>query len=227
MDQLDQIAGIIALTMGAAWASGINLYAAIVMLGLLGQSGNLTLPPDLQILTNPLVIGAAGLMYIVEFFADKVPGVDTTWDTLHTFIRIPAGAALAAGAVGDMNQAVTLAAAIAGGGLAAATHATKAGTRVVVNASPEPFSNWALSISEDVAVFAGLWAALNHPWLFLGLLVIFILLLVWILPKIWRGIRRIFAWIGRLLSGRKDVPTENSAPSQSEDKLPPADQSSD
>ncbi|GAB4173673.1 MAG: DUF4126 domain-containing protein [Geothermobacteraceae bacterium] len=218
MDQLDHIAGIIALTMGAAWASGINLYAAIVMLGLLGQSGNLTLPPDLQILANPLVIGAAGLMYVIEFFADKVPGVDTTWDTLHTFIRIPAGAALAAGAVGDMNQAVTLAAAIAGGGLAAATHATKAGTRVVVNTSPEPFSNWALSISEDVAVFAGLWAALNHPWLFLGLLVIFILLLVWILPKIWRGIRRIFAWIGRLFSGK-------SAPESAGDGLksgPPA-----
>lgn len=148
MDQLNHIASVIGLTLGVAWASGINLYAAILVLGYMGASGTLTLPPDLQVLANPLVLLAAGAMYLLEFFADKMPGVDTTWDTLHTFIRIPAGAAMAAGAVGDVDPAVTLAAAIVGGGLAAGTHATKAGSRVLINTSPEPFSNWAVSIGE-------------------------------------------------------------------------------
>jgi hypothetical protein len=185
----------IALAMGASWASGINLYAAILTLGLLAATGNIVLPPDLQILANPLVIAAAALMYAVEFFADKVPGVDTVWDSIHTFVRIPAGAVLAAGAVGELGTATELAALLVGGGLAASTHATKAGTRAVVNASPEPFSNWALSIGEDIAVVAGLWTALKHPWVFLVLLVLFILLMAWLLPKIWRGIRRVFRWL--------------------------------
>ena len=171
MEQLDQIAQIIALSMGVAWASGINLYAAILVLGLLGASGNMALPPDLQILTNPIVLGAAGIMYIVEFFADKVPAVDTSWDALHTFIRIPAGALLAAGAVGDVNPALALAAGIAGGGIAAGTHATKSGTRVLVNTSPEPFSNWAVSIGEDIVVVLGLWTAIQHPILVILLLI--------------------------------------------------------
>jgi len=217
MDQLDQIAALIALTMGAAWASGINLYAAILMLGLLGSSGNLQLPPNLEILTNPLVIFAAGAMYLVEFFADKVPGVDNSWDTLHTFIRIPAGAALAAGAVGNLDPAVGLAAAIVGGGLAAGTHAAKAGSRVLINTSPEPFSNWAVSIGEDVAVIAGLWTALHYPWLFIGLLIVFILLLVWLLPRLWRGIRSIFSWLAKLFRGGDSKPPEagSGPPAQS------------
>jgi len=119
MEQLDQIVNTISLTMGVAWASGINLYAAILVLGLLGITENIVLPDHLQILMNPLVIGAAGLMYIVEFIADKMPGVDTGWDTLHTFIRIPAGVLMAAGAVGDVNPALAVAAGILGGGLAA------------------------------------------------------------------------------------------------------------
>ena len=150
MEYLNQIAQVIALTMGAAWASGINLYAAILVLGLMGATGNMTLPADLQILANPLVIGAAGLMYLVEFVADKVPGVDSGWDTVHTFIRIPAGAMLAAGAVGEVNPALTLAAIVVGGGLAAATHTTKAGSRVMINTSPEPVTNWAASLTEDL-----------------------------------------------------------------------------
>jgi hypothetical protein len=127
MEPINEITRIIALTMGAAWAAGINLYAAIATLGLLSVTGNITLPPDLQILANPLVIGAACLMFAVEFVADKMPGVDTGWDTIHTFIRIPAGALLAAGAVGDVNPAVSLAAALLGGTLAAGTHGLKAG----------------------------------------------------------------------------------------------------
>ena len=199
------IAETIALTLGVAWASGINLYAAIVMLGLLGTTGNIDLPPDLLLLQNPLVIAAAGFMYVVEFCADKVPGVDTGWDAIHTFIRIPAGAVLAAGAVGDVNAGVELAALITGGTLAGATHATKAGTRALINTSPEPFSNWTASIAEDLAVFGGLWVALNHPWVFIGLLAAFVVLMIWLLPKIWRGIKGLARAIGRLF-GQKPQP---------------------
>lgn len=198
MEPLNQVANTIALTMGVAWASGINLYAAMVMLGLLGATGNMDLPSGLQILANPLILGAAGFMYVVEFIADKIPGVDTSWDTLHTFIRIPAGALLAAGAVGEVNPVVALAVAIVGGGLAAGAHATKSGTRVMINASPEPVSNWVASLAEDLAVIAGLWTALHHPWVFIVLLIGFILLMVWLLPKLWRGIKKLFSFIGRL-----------------------------
>ncbi len=192
---------IIALTMGVAWASGINLYATIFMLGYLGSTGNIDLPPDLMVVTDPLVMTSAGLMYCVEFFADKTPGVDTAWDALHTFIRIPLGAVLAMGAVGDMTPAVELAAFIVGGSLAGATHATKAGSRIVINSSPEPVTNWTASIGEDLLVVAGLWTALNHPVLFLVALVIFIGLMIWLLPRIWRGIRRIYNSIKNFFSG--------------------------
>jgi hypothetical protein len=206
MEQLDQIASIIALTMGVAWASGINLYAAILMLGLMGSTGNMVLPPDLQILMNPLVIFAAGAMYLIEFVADKVPGVDNSWDTLHTFIRIPAGAALAAGAVGEVDPAVALAVAIVGGGLAAGVHATKTGSRVLINASPEPFSNWVASISEDILVVAGLWTALHYPWIFIFFLILFILLMIWLLPKIWRGIKWVMRSLANVFTGGRKGP---------------------
>ena len=189
--------------MGAGWASGINLYLAVLMLGLLEITGNISLPQDLQILSNPMVIGAAGLMYLVEFFADKTPGVDTGWDVVHTFIRIPAGAVLAASAVGDVNPVVELAAAIAGGSIAAGTHAVKSGTRALINTSPEPFSNWTASITEDLAVIAGIWTALYYPWLFITLLVIFILLMIWLLPKIWQGIKKVFSLIVRFFQKSK------------------------
>ena len=199
MNELDSVANIIALTMGVGWASGINLYAAIFMLGLMGATGSIVLPPDLLVLTNPLVLLAAGAMYLVEFVTDKIPGVDTTWDALHTFVRIPAGALLAAGAVGDVNPGVALAAAILGGGLAAGAHATKAGARALINTSPEPVSNWSASVAEDLLVVAGLWTALHYPWLFIGLLALFVLLMIWLLPKLWRGIKRVFAAIGQWL----------------------------
>ena len=198
----------IALTMGVAWASGINLYAAILMLGYMGTTGNIDLPPDLQVLSDPMVMLAAGFMYCVEFFADKIPGVDTGWDGISTFIRIPAGAILAAGAVGDVGTGAQLAAAIAGGALATGSHATKAGTRVLINTSPEPVSNWFASVGEDVAVIAGLWTALYHPALFIVLLIVFILLMIWLLPKLWRGIKRVFGFLGRLpgISKPEDIP---------------------
>ena len=192
---------IIALSMGAAWASGINLYATIFMLGYLGTTENIDLPPDLMVVTDPLVMTSAGLMYCVEFFADKTPGVDTAWDTLHTFIRIPLGAVLAMGAVGDVTPAVQLAAFIAGGSLTAATHATKTGSRIVINSSPEPATNWTASIGEDLLVITGIWAALNHPVAFLIALVIFIALMIWLLPKIWRGVKHIFNSIRNFFTG--------------------------
>jgi Domain of unknown function (DUF4126) len=188
----------IALTMGVAWASGINLYAAIVMLGYLGSTGNIDLPPELQILTNPVIMLAAGVMYCIEFFADKVPGVDTGWDLIQTFIRIPAGAALAAGAMGDVGSGSQLAAAITGGTLATGSHLVKAGGRVLINTSPEPFTNWFASIGEDVAVIGGLWTALHHPLIFMVFLGLFIMAICWLLPRIWGGIRRVFAKLGRL-----------------------------
>lgn len=206
MEALNQISTTLALTMGLAWASGINLYATLLTLGLLANTGNINLPPDLQIVANPLVIGAAGLMYFIEFFADKTPGVDTGWDAIHTFIRIPAGAMLAAGAIGDLNPAVEIAAAILGGGLAAGTHATKAGTRVLINTSPEPFSNWFASVSEDIAVVGGVWACINHPILFLIALAIFILLMAWWLPRIWNCVKKVFRFIINLFTREQAPP---------------------
>ena len=200
MDALNQISTTLALTMGLAWASGINLYATLLTLGILANTGNIDLPPDLQIVANPMVIMAAGLMYCVEFFADKIPGVDTGWDTIHTFIRIPAGAMLAAGAIGHLDPAVELAAAIMGGTLAASTHVTKAGTRVLINTSPEPFTNWFASITEDVMVITGVWACINHPIGFLVALFIFIVLMILLLPRIWEGIKKVFGFITRLFS---------------------------
>ena len=207
MEQYNHIISVIALSMGAAWASGINLYAAILVLGLLGTSGNLILPADLQILMNPLVLFAAGAMYLVEFFADKVPGVDNSWDAIHTFIRIPAGAAMAAGAVGDVDPAVSVAVAIVGGGLTAGVHATKAGSRVLINVSPEPFTNWVTSLSEDVLVIAGLWTALHYPWVFVVFLLLCIVMMIWLLPKLWRGVKWVIARLKNFFSGRGgDIP---------------------
>ena len=203
MDDFNKIIETISLAMGAAWGSGINLYATILVLGFLGMTDNIVLPQSLDILTNPMVLIAAGLMYCVEFFADKIPGVDTGWDTLHTFVRIPAGVLLAAGAVGDVNPAVAITAGILGGGLATTTHATKSGSRLLINASPEPVSNWIASVLEDIAVITGVWAALIHPWVFIVILIVFILLMIWVLPKLWSAIKKFFAFFGRLFSGNK------------------------
>ena len=202
--QFAQIVASISATLGVAWASGINLYAAVFVLGALGASGGIVLPEHLQVLSHPLVLVASGLMYLVEFFADKVPGVDSGWDAIHTFIRIPAGAALAAGMIGPVDPALSVAAGLVGGSLTAATHATKAGSRAVINTSPEPFTNWGASVTEDAVAVGGIFLALNHPWIFLGLLVLFILLMAWALPKLWRFLKGIFRAIGRLFGKKPD-----------------------
>lgn len=212
MEEYSTLIQTIALTMGVAWASGINLYGTLLALGIMSNTGYVDLPVDLQVVGDPLVIAAVALMYGVEFFADKVPGIDTGWDTLHTFVRIPAGALLAAAAIGDVTPAAEIAAAIVGGSLAAGTHFTKAGSRVLINTSPEPVSNWAASITEDIAVFAGLWAAIAHPYAFVGLLIVFILLMIWLMPKLWRGVIRVLQFFITLYSGKPDNASDKNLP---------------
>jgi hypothetical protein len=175
-----------------AWASGMRLYAVLFSAGLLGRLGYLHLPTTLQVLENPLVMVISGFLLIVEFLADKIPAVDSTWDTVHTFIRIPAGAMLAALALGDHDPALMIAAGLLGGTLTAATHATKAGGRALINTSPEPFSNIATSFGEDALVASGLFAAYQYPVAFLAALFIFVLMLVWLLPKLVRALRYFF-----------------------------------
>lgn len=199
MNGYETLIATLALTMGSSWASGINLYAALLILGLGGATGNITLPNELVILENPFVIGAAAVMYLIQFFADKIPGVDSIWDAAHTFVRIPAGAMLAAGAVGDVSPALEIAAGILGGGTAATSHATKTGTRLMINTSPEPVTNWTASISEDLMVIAGLWTALHYPILFIILFIGFIGLAIWLLPKLWTLIRELLMKMARFL----------------------------
>ena len=193
----------VALASLLAWASGLRLYLVVFAVGLAGWQGWIGLPAGLEILQHPWVIGAAGFMVFMEFFADKIPGLDSAWDALHTFIRIPAGALLAAGATGDSLTALTVAAGILGGTITAGTHFTKAGGRAMVNTSPEPFSNWGASLTEDALVLSGIWLAFAHPVVFLVLLVLFLLLAAWLLPKVWRGIRAVVRRIG----GSPPVPT--------------------
>lgn len=225
MDSYQELISVIALTAGVGWASGINLYALVLVLGIAGATGNIQLPAELAVVQSPMVIMAAGVMYVIEFIADKVPGVDTGWDTLHTFIRIPAGAMLAAGAVGDVTPALEIAAGLMGGTLAGASHLTKASTRAVINTSPEPVSNWTASISEDLLVLGGLWTMFNHPVLFLCLMVLFIALVIWLLPKLWRLIKKIFRKIGEWL-GMVEKPVTRTVPdAEPSVALPPEERS--
>ena len=183
----------LALAGGMAWASGMRLYAVVFLAGLLGRLGYLQLPATLSVLENPWIIGLSGVLLCIEFLADKVPAVDSFWDALQGFIRIPAGALLATLAMGEHDPALMVAAGLLGGTLTAGTFAAKAGGRALINTSPEPFSNVTASLGEDVLTASGLWIAVAHPILFLILLGLFILLLLWLLPKIWRGIRAFFA----------------------------------
>jgi hypothetical protein len=190
---------LVAIAAALGWASGLRLYAVIFITGAAGYLGWVTLPEGLKLLQHPLVLGAAGLMGLLEFVADKIPGVDTLWDALHTLIRIPAGAALAAAVFGglgpDWNVAWPLVAALAGGTLAATAHTAKATTRAAANTSPEPFSNIGLSLLGDAAVPAMLWLAWTHPLWFFPLLAVAVLLavvLIIVLFKFLRSLARRF-----------------------------------
>ena len=187
---------LIALAAAVGWASGIRLYAVLFVVGGLGYLGLVDLPGGLRVLAHPWVLFASGFMFGVECFADKIPGVDSVWDFVHTFIRIPAGAALAASVFGDSNAAMTLAAAILGGSLAAGSHLAKAGSRALINTSPEPFSNWSASFGEEIAVGTVLWLAFTHPIAALIVLLVIVALMIWLIPKLWRFIRSL---IGKTL----------------------------
>ena len=205
---LDHQLATVAIALALAWASGIRLYAVLFLVGLAGQFHwfDWHSPQHLAILSHPMVLGANGLLLFVEFFADKIPGVDSIWDAAHTFIRIPAGALLAAGVIGaEDGQAWALAAGLVGGTITAGTHFTKAGGRLAINTSPEPVSNWLASFSEDAAVFAGLWLAFQHPVAFLLMLALFILLVIWLVPRLFRLLRAMFRRItDGLAPGRSD-----------------------
>ena len=194
---------LLALAAALGWASGMRLYAVVFLTGAAGFMGWVPLPPGLQLLQHPLVLGASALMVTVEFVADKVPGVDTLWDALHTFIRIPAGAALAAGVFAGLgpewNHAWALVAALAGGTLAATAHAAKATTRAAANTSPEPFSNLGLSLAGDVAVPALLWLAWQHPLWALATLTVAAVLAVVLIAVLFKFLR---ALLRRFLPAR-------------------------
>ncbi len=198
---------LVALAAAVGWASGLRLYAVLFILGGLGFLGVVDLPAGLGTLAHPFVLAASGFMCFVEFFADKIPGVDSAWDVVQTFIRIPAGAALAASVFGDASSATMLAAAILGGTLAAGSHLAKTGSRALINTSPEPFSNWAASFGEEVAVGTVLWLAFAYPVAALVVLGLLVLLMLWLIPKVWRMIRRVVLRVTGWFDGSSHRPT--------------------
>jgi len=193
----------IALVAGLAWASGLRLYLTLFVVGLLSHFQFVTLPATLDILGNPWVLTASGIMLVAEFFADKFPGFDSIWDSVHTFIRIPAGAILAGAAISHADPVMVAVAAILGGAIASGVHITKSGTRAMINASPEPFSNWAASIGEEALLLGGLWTMIKFPLAFLAALALFILLSLWLIPKLYRAMRRIFRALREALLPRR------------------------
>jgi len=179
-----------ALAAAVAWGAGFRLYAVVLALGLLGWFGALDLPEPLQILSHPLVLGISGLLTLAEFIGDKIPWIDSVSDSIHTFIRIPAGAALAAAFFGDSGAAEQTAAALLGGTFAAGSHLAKSGSRALINTSPEPLSNIAASFTEEGLLVSGLWLAFMYPLAFLAALAVFMLAVLWMLRRLWRWLRQ-------------------------------------
>ena len=205
MDSLAHLADapqLLALAAALGWASGVRLYLAVFLVGLAGYFGLMDLPHGLQVLQHPGVLAASGFMCFVEFFADKIPLVDSVWDMVHTVIRIPAGAALAAGALGADSQAMGWIAALLGGSLAATSHAAKLTTRAAVNTSPEPFSNIAVSLFEDGFVVFMLWLSATHPLLFAVALVLTLAVAVALMIVLVRFLRLVIRKLGELFAGR-------------------------
>lgn len=191
----------LSLALGSAWTSGINLYATVTVLGLLQKFGATKLPGGLDVLDNWWIIGVAGGLYLVEFFADKIPYVDSVWDVVHTFIRIPAGAIVAYAATSQLDSSITVPAALVGGGLAFASHGTKAAARVGANFSPEPVSNWALSFVEDGIALIGVVLAVFAPVLIAAVLIVFLLFFIWFFPKVLRAVRKLFRAVAAFFRG--------------------------
>ena len=189
---MDAISGL-ALASGLSWASGLRLYLTVFIVGLLAKFNVVDLPNTLAILSSPWVLGVSGALSIVEFLADKIPYVDSAWDSIQTFIRIPAGALLAIGAINTSDPMIATIAALLGGSLTGMTHATKAGSRALINASPEPVTNITTSFGEEGLLLGGGWLALMHPMVFIGVLAFFILVMLWLLPKLWRGVKMVLS----------------------------------
>ena len=188
----------LALAGGLSWASGLRLYLTVFAVGILAKFGYIHLPANLDILSNPTILSVAGVLCVIEFLADKIPYVDSAWDSIQTFIRIPAGALLAMGAINSSDPMIATVTALLGGSLAGATHATKAGSRALINTSPEPISNITASFSEESMLVTGGWLVFAHPAVFIGLLCGFIVLLSWLLPKLWRSIKSVLGHIGKV-----------------------------
>ncbi len=193
----------LSLALGSAWTSGINLYATVFVLGLFQKLGLAKLPGGLDVLDNWWIVGVAAFMYAVEFVADKVPFVDSVWDVVHTFIRVPAGAILAYSAVTEFDPSVQVVALLLGGGVALSSHGAKASARAFANLSPEPVSNWVLSIVEDIIAFVGAILAIFAPVIIGIVVVIFMLIFFRSLPRILGTFRRIFGAIGALFSSKQ------------------------
>jgi len=189
---------LLAIAAALGWASGLRLYAVLFLTGIAGYFGWVALPSGLHVLQSPVMLGASGLMLFIEFFADKIPGLDTLWDLIHTVVRIPAGAALAAAVFGVDQSSWAMAAALLGGTLAATSHVAKATTRAALNASPEPFSNIAMSLLGDSVVPVSLWLSWAHPYAFFGALAVALVVMIvvtWMLAKFLRRlIRRVSGW---------------------------------
>jgi len=198
------------MAMGSAWLSGINLYATVVTLGLLERCKLVHLPGDLGLVAQWWVIGLAGALYLVEFFADKIPAIDSAWDAIHTFIRVPAGAVLAASAFAHFDPSVRVIALLVGGGVALSSHGTKAATRLAANTSPEPVSNIALSLAEDAVTIGSAILMVFHPIVILVVVIIFLLIALWIIPKIFRALRRAFGRLRKLIGADHPVTREAS-----------------
>jgi hypothetical protein len=192
----------LSLALGTAWTSGINLYATVTILGMLQKFGATKLPMGLTVLDNWWIIGIAGFLFAVEFFADKIPYVDSVWDVVHTFIRVPAGAVMAYAATNEMNPTVATIATLLGGGLALSSHGTKSALRATANLSPEPFSNWILSLAEDAIAIVGSFLAVFAPIIIAIVLVIFVAIFGWFAPKIFRAMRRLYNAIKSLFAGK-------------------------
>jgi hypothetical protein len=190
---------LIAIAAALGWASGLRLYAVVFLTGLAGRLGLVALPPGLHVLQQPLVLWASGAMLAVEFVVDKVPWLDSLWDAVHTVVRIPAGAMLAASVFGGDNESWAVIAGLLGGTLAATAHAAKATTRAAVNTSPEPFSNIALSLSGDAAVPAMLWLSWDHPWVFFAVLAVVLVAMVALTTRLFRFVSGTFAQLRRRL----------------------------
>ena len=203
MPSLDT-AQLVALAGALGWASGLRLYLVVLLTGLAGFMGWVNLPQGLQLLSNPVVLGASGFMVFIEFFADKIPGLDSLWDVVHSVIRIPAGAALAASVFSADSGAMALVAALLGGSLAATSFTAKATSRAAINTSPEPFTNVGASLVEDTLVPVGLWTAVTYPLIFIPLLLLVLALSVFLIYVCWRFLKQLFSRVARIFSGKPD-----------------------